>query len=73
MTDEAKEYGTRLRDLEAEAFRTARILAEHRRHLATTIQRPHTAPASIEQRLDAIEHLLKALARAQGITPTDTT
>jgi hypothetical protein len=57
MTDETAQYGTRLRDLEAFAFRTRN---------ATTAPENRT----IEQRLGAIEHLLSALARAQGIDPT---
>jgi hypothetical protein len=65
MTNETAGYGTRLRDLEAEAFRAGRVLAEHSRQLATT-------SGSIEQRLSTIERVVFALARAQGIDPAAT-
>lgn len=67
MTNETAGYGRRLRDLEAEAFRTGRILAEHSGQLATTGEWRIEASGTIEQRLDAIERVLLALARAQGI------
>jgi hypothetical protein len=60
MTDETAGYGTRLRDLEAEAFRVGRVLAEHSGQWATV-------SGSIEQRLGVIERVVFALARAQGI------
>jgi hypothetical protein len=60
MTDETAGCGKRLRDLEAEAFRTGRVLAEHSGQWAAV-------SGSIEQRLGAIERVLFALARAQGI------
>jgi len=82
--DETMTYGRRLRDLEAQAFRTARTLAKHREQLATIRDHQHTAfghtdPLSnaigtpgehtIEQRLGTIQHILSALARAQDIDP----
>ena len=77
-------YDRRLRDLEAEAFRTGRILAEHSEQLATLREQQSTtfgtidhlgnaigAPGqrTITERLDTIEHVLFALARTQGIDP----
>ena len=83
MTDETAEYGRRLRDLEAFAFRTRGALAEHGEHgehrgqRATVRERPRTASGgpedrAIEQRLGTIERVLFALARAQGIDPETT-
>jgi hypothetical protein len=71
-----------LRDLEAEAFRTGRTLAEHSEQLAWIREQQRTAfgnidsladaigapgNRSIAQRLETIERVLFALARAQGI------
>ena len=80
MTDETAEYGRRLRDLEAFAFRTRGALAEHGEHgeqRANVRERPRTASGgpedrAIEQRLGTIERVLFALARAQGIDPEST-
>ena len=77
MTDETAEYGKRLRDLEAFAFRTRGALAEHSEQRATVRERQRTASdaredRAIEQRLGAIERVLFALARAQGIDPETT-
>ena len=83
MTDETAEYGRRLRDLEAFAFRTRGALAEHAEHRerceqrATIRERPRTTSVgpedrAIEQRLGTIERVLFALARAQGIDPETT-
>lgn len=74
MADETAGYGKRLRDLEAQAFRTGRTLAGHSEQLATIRGEQHAAPGSIDsgaigRRLDAIERVLFALARAQGIDP----
>jgi hypothetical protein len=81
MADETvAEYDGRLRDLEAEAFRTGRAFAEHSEQLATIREQQRTAfgnidsidapgERTIEQRLGTIEHVLYALARAQGIDP----
>ncbi|MFJ9931403.1 hypothetical protein ACIRU5_35980 [Streptomyces misionensis] len=77
-------HDERLRDLEAEAFRTGRTLAEHGEQLATIREQQRTAfgnidslanavgapgERSITQRLDTIERVLFALARAQGVDP----
>jgi len=77
MTDETAEYGERLRDLEAFAFRTRGALAEHGEQRATIRERPRTTSGgpgdrAIEQRLATIERVLFALARAQGIDPETT-
>jgi len=77
MTDETAEYGKRLRDLEAFAFRTRGALTPHSEQRATIGERQHTASSapedrSIEQRLGTIERVLFALARAQGIDPATT-
>ena len=87
MGDEAAQsarHDGRLRDLEAEAFRTGRTLAEHGEQLAVIRDQQRTAfgnidsladaigapgDRSIAQRLDSIERVLFALARAQGIDP----
>ncbi|MGI5143246.1 hypothetical protein [Streptomyces sp. CA-106110] len=76
----------RLRDLEAEASRTGRTLAEHDEQLQRFGEQQATAfgntdslaaaigtvgDRTITQRLDAIERVLFALARAQGINPDD--
>jgi hypothetical protein len=73
MAAETNGYGKRLRDLEAFAFSTGNTLAKHGELLAgpNSASDSTDAPAgrSIGQRLDAIEHTLSALARAQGIDP----
>ena len=75
MTDGTAPYDRGLRDLEAFAFHTRNTLAAHSGHPATTGRQQQTTAAgntrssTIERRLDAIEHLLSALARAQGIDP----
>ncbi|MEU8718229.1 hypothetical protein [Streptomyces sp. NPDC048663] len=84
MANEAGTYDGRLRDLEAEAFRTGRTLAEHSEALTTIRDQQRTAFGNIDslanaigapgdrpiaQRLDTIERVLFALARAQGIDP----
>ncbi|MFJ3762499.1 hypothetical protein [Streptomyces sp. NPDC090080] len=84
MVNEAGTYDGRLRDLEAEAFRTGRTLAEHSEELAGIREQQRTAFGNIDslanaigapgdrpiaQRLDTIERVLFALARAQGIDP----
>ncbi|MFJ8934055.1 hypothetical protein ACIRLA_46570 [Streptomyces sp. NPDC102364] len=48
------ESATRLRDLEAEAFRTGRTLAEHGEQLHSIEQRQTTAFANIDSLADAI-------------------
>ncbi|MCZ4103493.1 MULTISPECIES: hypothetical protein [Streptomyces] len=87
MTHEAAAYDGRLRDLEAVAFRTGRTLAEHGEQLASIREQQHTAfgnidsladaigapgERSIARRLESIERVLFALARAQGIDPDAT-
>jgi hypothetical protein len=76
MTDETEtetvRYGRRLRDLEAFAFRTGSALAGHGEPPAAVRERQYTATGSIERRLDAIERVLSALARSQGIDPAAT-
>ncbi|MFH7340587.1 hypothetical protein [Streptomyces sp. KHY 26] len=77
-------HDERLRDLEAEAFRTGRTLAEHGEQLATIREQQRTAfgnidslanavgapgERSIAERLDTMERVLFALARAQGVDP----
>lgn len=77
-------HDERLRDLEAEAFRTGRTLAEHSEQLRTIEEQQTTAFGNIDslanaigapgdrtiaQRLDTIERVLFAMARAQGIDP----
>jgi hypothetical protein len=84
MVGETKTHDERLRDLEAEAFRTGRTLAEHGEHLGEIREQQATAFGNIDslanaigapgnrtitQRLDAIERVLFAMARAQGIDP----
>ncbi|RSO10001.1 hypothetical protein DMH26_00430 [Streptomyces sp. WAC 05379] len=84
MANETGTYDGRLRDLEAEAFRTGRTLAEHSEELATIREQQDTAFGNIDSlanaigapgdrpiadRLDTIERVLFALARAQGIDP----
>lgn len=46
MGDAAVAYEGRLRDLEAEAFRTGRTLAEHSEQLATLREQQDTASSS---------------------------
>ncbi|WP_328912667.1 MULTISPECIES: hypothetical protein [unclassified Streptomyces] len=88
MTAGTVTYGGRLRDLEAEAFRTGRTLAGHSEQLAAIRAQQHTAPGNaigepqertiaarldtIEQRLSTITDALTALARAHGIDPETT-
>ncbi|WP_327359856.1 hypothetical protein [Streptomyces sp. NBC_01304] len=77
-------HDERLRDLEASAFRTGRTLAEHSEQLERISDQQSTAfgnidslanaigapgDRSITARLDGIERLLIAMARAQGIDP----
>ncbi|MEU3282929.1 hypothetical protein [Streptomyces antibioticus] len=84
MARETSTYDERLRDLEAEAFRTGRTLAEHGEKLQQIGEAQVTAFGNIDslanaigapgdrtisQRLDSIERVLFALARAQGIDP----
>jgi hypothetical protein len=69
MTDGTAGHGRRLRDLEAEAFRTGRVLAEHSERLTTAGERQDGTSESVTRRLDAIERILSALAHAQGIDP----
>uniref|UniRef100_A0AAU1I973 Uncharacterized protein n=1 Tax=Streptomyces sp. NBC_00180 TaxID=2903632 RepID=A0AAU1I973_9ACTN len=84
MAGETKTHDERLRDLEAEAFRTGRTLAEHGEQLGEIREQQTTAFGNIDslanaigapgehtitQRLDGIERVLFALARAQGIDP----
>ncbi|WP_432197048.1 hypothetical protein [Streptomyces sp. bgisy027] len=84
MANETGTYDGRLRDLEAEAFRTGRTLAEHSEELATIREQQGTAFGNIDSlanaigapgerpiadRLDTIERVLFAVARAQGIDP----
>ncbi|GAA2522885.1 hypothetical protein [Streptomyces longisporus] len=86
MARETSTYDGRLRDLEAEAFRTGRTLAEHGEKLQQIGEQQVTAFSNIDsladaigapgdrtivQRLDAIERVLFALARAQGINPDE--
>ena len=85
MPDETVVHGKRLRDLEAFAFRTRRALTEYSEQLTTIREQQRTAfwnidskapgaqgDRAIEQRLDTIEQVLFALARAQGIAPAAT-
>ncbi|GAA2231227.1 hypothetical protein [Streptomyces nogalater] len=84
MVNETATHDERLRDLEAEAFRTGRTLAEHSEQLTTIREQQRTAfgnidslanavgapgERSIADRLDTIERVLFALARAQGVDP----
>ncbi|MEU6258655.1 hypothetical protein [Streptomyces sp. NPDC047043] len=84
MAGEAKTHDERLRDLEASAFRTGRTLAEHGEQLGEIREQQTTvfgnidslanaigAPGerTITDRLDGIERVLFALARAQGLDP----
>lgn len=77
-------HDERLRDLETEAFRPGRTLAEHGEQLATIREQQRTAfgnidslanavgapgERSIAERLDTMERVLFALARAQGVDP----
>ncbi|MGW4995395.1 hypothetical protein ACWEQ3_48885 [Streptomyces mirabilis] len=86
MAREVSTYDGRLRDLEAEAFRTGRTLAEHGEKLQQIGEQQVTAFGNIDslanaigapgdrtitQRLDSIERVLFALARAQGIDPDE--
>ncbi|AUA17266.1 hypothetical protein GTZ89_26315 [Streptomyces sp. SID8382] len=81
MANEAATYDERLRDLEAEAFRTGRTLAEHSEQLATIGEQQRTAfgnidslanavgapgDRSITQRLDGIEHAVGTMGDAIG-------
>lgn len=81
---DAKTHDERLRDLEASAFRTGRTLAEHGEQLDGIRVQQTTAFSNIDsladaigapgertivQRLDSMERVLHALARAQGIDP----
>ena len=54
VADETVAYDGRLRDLEAEAFRTGRTLAEHSEQLATIRDQQHTAFGNIDSLGDAI-------------------
>lgn len=74
MTTGTAGHDARLRDLEAQAFRTGRTLAEHSEQL-TAIRQQHIPPANISFPGNATgtpgerastEHLLLALTRAQG-------
>ncbi|MBC2906742.1 hypothetical protein [Streptomyces cupreus] len=84
MAGETKTHDERLRDLEAEAFRTGRTLAEHGEQLGEIREQQATAFGNIDSlanavgapgdrtitlRLDVIERVLFALARAQNIDP----
>ncbi|MER6076427.1 hypothetical protein ABT187_48605 [Streptomyces sp. NPDC001817] len=84
MANETGTYDGRLRDLEAEAFRTGRTLAEHSEQLTMIREQERTAfgeidslsnvigapgDRSIAERLDTIERVLFALARAQEVDP----
>lgn len=84
MAGETKTHDERLRDLEASAFRTGRTLAEHGEQLGEIREQQTTAFGNIDslanaigapgertitERLDGIERVLFALARAQGIDP----
>lgn len=77
MANETETHDERLRDLEAEAFRTGRTPAEHSEQQRTAFGNLDSladavgAPGdrSISQRLDTIERVLFALARAQGLDP----
>ncbi|MEV8546999.1 hypothetical protein [Streptomyces sp. NPDC051572] len=86
MAGDTKAHDGRLRDLEAEAFRTGRTLAEHGQQLGEIREQQTTAFGNIDslanaigapgdrtitQRLDGIERVLFALARAQGINPDE--
>ena len=107
MAGEMATYDKRLHDLEAEAFRTGRTLAEHSEQLQRIGEQQTTAFGNIDsladaigspgdrtitqrldvleqgtvatlqdlgtvrQRLDSMERILSALARAQGIDPDD--
>ena len=78
MANETATHDERLRDLEAEAFRTGRTqltkIREQQRtafgninSLASAVGAP--GERSISDRLDTIERVLFALARAQGVDP----
>lgn len=54
MGDETATHDARLRDLEAEAFRTGRTLAEHSEELATIREQQRTAFGNIDSLADAI-------------------
>jgi hypothetical protein len=54
MAGEAVAYDGRLRDLEAEAFRTGRTLAEHSEQLATIREQQRTAFGNIDSIGNAI-------------------
>lgn len=53
-SDETMTYHRRLRDLEAQAFRTVRTLAEHSEQLATIRGQQSTAPGDIDSPGNAI-------------------
>ncbi|OXM59519.1 hypothetical protein [Amycolatopsis sp. KNN50.9b] len=82
MVNETVTHDAWLRDLEAEAFRTGRTSAAHSEQLTTIREQQRTAfgnvgsladaigvsgERSIADRLDTIERVLLALARAQGV------
>jgi hypothetical protein len=54
MGDQTATHDERLRDLEAEAFRTGRTLAEHSEQLATIREQQRTAFGNIDSLADAI-------------------
>ncbi|WP_328914466.1 MULTISPECIES: hypothetical protein [unclassified Streptomyces] len=54
MANETVVYDGRLRDLEAQAFRTGRTLAEHSEQLATIREQQRTAFGNIDALGDAI-------------------
>lgn len=81
MADETVVYDGRLRDLEAQAFRTGRTLAEHSEQLATIREQQRTAFGNIDaigdaigalgdrtiaQRLDTIEERLGTIDQRLG-------
>ena len=81
VADETVAYDGRLRDLEAEAFRTGRTLAEHSEQLTTIREQQHTAFGNIDslgnaigapgdrtiaQRLDTIEQRLGTMEQRLG-------
>jgi hypothetical protein len=54
MADETVTYDERLRDVEAQAFRTGRTLVEHGEQLATIREQQRTAFGNIDSLADAI-------------------
>ncbi|WP_328917140.1 MULTISPECIES: hypothetical protein [unclassified Streptomyces] len=79
MTAGTVTYGGRLRDLEAEAFRTGRTLAGHSEQLAAIRTQQHTAPGNtpgepgertIAERLDTVAQRLDTIEQRLG-TITD--